>query len=103
MKKLLLPLLGLLAMSSCTARKNLLTETEIKNWKVVNDTLLYKNTPAAVFTHYEIELYRGKIDRELCLEQLNDTIVSIDNIIYYVHTIHHNDKVQVISTYKREK
>lgn len=103
MKKLLLPLLGLLIVSSCASRKNLLAETELKNWKVVNDTLIYKNTPAAVFTHYEIELYHGKMDRELCLEQLNDSIVSIDNIIYYVHTLHHNDKVQVISTYRREK
>lgn len=101
MKKLLLPLFGLLVMSSCVSRKNLLTETELKNWKVVSDTILYKNTPAAVFTHYEIELYRGKMNRELCLEQLNDSVVSIDNIIYYVHTIHHNDKIQVISTYKK--
>ena len=101
MKKLLLPLFGLLVMSSCVSRKNLLTETELKNWKVVSDTLLYKKTPAAVFTHYEIELYRGKMNRELCLEQLNDSVVSIDNIIYYVHTIHHNDKIQVISTYKK--
>jgi hypothetical protein len=101
MKKILLPLFGLLIMSSCITRKNLLTKNEIKNWKVVNDTLMYNNTPTAVFTHYEIELYRGKVVRELCLEQLNDTVTTIDNIIYYVHTLHHNDKVQVISTYKR--
>jgi hypothetical protein len=101
MKKLLLPMFGLLIMSSCATRKNLLTETEKKDWKVVNDTLMYKNTPTAVFTHYEIELYRGKMVRELCLEQLNDTVTTIDNIIYYVHTLHHNDKVQVISTYKK--
>ena len=103
MKKLLLPLFGLLIMSGCATIKNSLTETEIKNWKVSNDTLMYNNTPTAVFTHYEIELYRGKMVRELCLEQLNDTVASIDDIIYYVHTIHHNDKVQVISTYKRNK
>jgi len=102
MKQLLI-LAAIALMSSCATKKNILTANQLKNWSSKNDTLYYKGKPTAVFTGYEVELYKGEITRELCLEQINDTIVEIDSIVSYVHTIHHNDKVQVISTYNRYK
>ena len=90
-----------LLIASCATRKNILSANELKKWSSKNDTLYYKGIATAVFTGYEVELYKGDMTRELCLEQINDTIIEIDSILLYVHTIHHNDKVQVISTYNK--
>jgi hypothetical protein len=56
-----------------------------------------------VFTGFEVELYKGDMTNELCLEQINDTMVSIDSIVLYVHTYQRNDKVQVVSMYAKNK
>ena len=92
-----------LLIASCATRKNTLSANELSKWSSKNDTLYYKGQPTAVFTGYEVELYKGEMTRELCLEQLNDMVIEIDSILLYVHTIHHNDKVQVVSTYNKYK
>jgi hypothetical protein len=90
-----------LLMASCATRKNTLSAKELSKWSSKNDTLYYNGIASAAFTGYEVELYKGDMTRELCLEQINDTIIEIDSILLYVHTIHRNDKVQVISTYNK--
>ena len=86
----------------CAVKKNTLTPSELLHWSNRNDTLFYNGRPSAVFTGYELELYKGEMTQEICIEQIDDT-TPLDSIVYYVHTLHHNDKVQVISTYGRDK
>jgi hypothetical protein len=64
----------------------------------------YRNTPVAVFTHYEVELYRGRTDHEICLSALDiDTNNLEPDIIRYVHTKHPDDKVQFTPLYHEWK
>lgn len=88
-------ILSILLLSGCATDRNILTDSEMNNWSNRNDTIFYKNDPVAFFTHYEIELYNGKTDRELCLSELKlDTIDRGYDIIKYVHTKHPKNKVQ---------
>ncbi len=103
MKKIALMLLAAGMVVGCATDKQILTSSELKNWSSQNDTLFYQQVPVAVFTGYEMELYKGDMTKELCLEQINDTIASIDGIVLYVHTFHRDDKVQVVGTYGRNK
>lgn len=90
--------------TSCVTDKNLLTESEKFDWSNRNDTIFYKNLPVAVFTHYEVELYRGRTDHEICLSALDiDTLNLETEIIRYVHTKHPNDKVQFTPLYREWK
>ena len=90
--------------TSCATDKNLLTNAEKIDWSSRNDTIFYRNAPVAVFTHYEVELYRGRTDREICLSALDIDTVSLEpEIIRYVHTKHPNDKVQFTPVYREYK
>jgi len=89
-------------LASCAVEKNTLTVEELTHWTNRNDTLFYNGLPAAVFTGYELELYKGEVSQEICIEQISDE-APLDTIVYYVHTLHRNDKVQVVSTYARDK
>lgn len=101
MKKIMIFAICLLVVS-CAVEKNTLTKDELTHWSNRNDTLFYNGIPAAVFTGYELELYKGEVSQEICIEQISDE-APLDTIIYYVHTLHRNDKVQVTSTYGRDK
>ena len=103
MKRILGVLLVIGVIASCAVDKQILSSSELKRWCSRKDTLYYDCVPVAVFTGYEMELYKGDMTIELCLEQINDTVVSIDSIVSYVHTFHRDDKVQVIGTYSRNK
>ena len=104
MKKIILVALAILALASCATDKNLLTSSEQFQWSSRNDTIFYRNAPVAVFTHYEVELYRGRTDREICLSALDiDTLNLEPEIIRYVHTKHPNDKVQFTPLYREWK
>ena len=102
MKRLLGSLLVIGMIGSCATERNTLNSEELTHWSNRNDTLFYNGIPAAVFTGYELELYKGDVTQEICIEQINDD-APLDSIVYYVHTLHHHDKVQVISTYGRDK
>ena len=102
MKRILTLLLFVGMIGSCAIERNTLTAEELKHWSNHNDTLFYNGLPAAVFTGYELELYKGDVTQEICIEQINDE-APLDSIVYYVHTLHHHDKVQVVSTYGRDK
>ena len=103
MKKIIGLLLVIGILSRCAIDKQILTSAELNRWCSHSDTLYYDHVPVAVFTGYEMELYKGDMIKELCLEQINDSIVPIDSIVLYVHTRHRNDKVQVMSTYSKNK
>ena len=103
MKKIIGLLLVIGIISRCAMDKQVLTSSELNRWCSHSDTLYYDHVPVAVFIGYEIELYKGEMTKELCLEQINDSVVPIDNIVLYVHTRHRNDKVQVVSTYSKSK
>ena len=103
MKKIIGLLLVIGILSRCAIDKQILTSVELNRWCSHSDTLYYDHVPVAVFTGYEMELYKGDMIKELCLEQINDTIVPIDSIVLYVHTYHRNDKVQVVSMYAKNK
>ena len=104
MKSLILVIAAILTLASCATDKNLLTSTEQFNWSNRNDTIFYRNAPVAVFTHYEVELYRGRTDREICLSALDiDTVNLEPEIIRYVHTKHPFDKVQFTPVYHEYK
>jgi predicted transcriptional regulator len=93
-----------LGISGCGVDKNLLTEVEAKNWSNRNDTIFYHQLPVAVFTHFEVELYRGRTDKEICLSALDiDTMNLEPEIIRYVHTKHPEDKVQFTPMYREFK
>lgn len=101
MKKLIAFALVLLAVS-CATERNTLNSEQMSHWSNRNDTLFYNRVPAAVFVGYELEIYKGEVSQEICIEQINDE-APLDSIVYYVHTLHHNDKVQVVSTYGKDK
>jgi hypothetical protein len=104
MKTLAILFAIVLVLGSCAVDKNLLTETEKINWSNRNDTIFYHNMPVAVFTHYEVELYRGRTDHEICLSALDiDTLNLEPDIIRYVHTKHPDDKVQFTPIYQEFK
>lgn len=104
MKKLVLCVAVVLGLSNCGMDKNLLTEAEAKNWSNRNDTIFYHQLPVAVFDHFEIELYRGRTDKEMCLNALDiDTLNLQPDIIRYVHTKHPDDKVQFTPLYREFK
>jgi len=104
MKSIILVIVTILALASCVTDKNLLTKSEQFEWSNRNDTIFYRNTPVAVFTHYEVELYRGRTDHEICLSALDiDTNNLEPDIIRYVHTKHPNDKVQFTPLYHEWK
>lgn len=102
MKKLLFLTLAF-TLGSCATDKNILSSIQIKEWSNRNDTIFNKTFPVAVFTHYEVELYKGDYTNELCLQQINDSIYDITDLIKYVHTIHPKDKVQIITMYSQLK
>ena len=91
-----------LLLASCAVEKNTLTPQELSHWSNRNDTLFYNGKAAAVFTGFELELYKGDVTQEICIEQIDDE-APLDTIVYYVHTLHHHDKVQVVSTYAKDK
>ena len=102
MKKLVILVIALLG--SCSVDKNLLTDSEKKDWSSRNDTIFYCNIPVSFFTHYEIELYKGETTREICLSALYiDTLSLESEIIRYVHTKHPKDKVQFTPVYREYK
>ena len=104
MKSIILVIVTILALASCVTDKNLLTKSEQFEWSNRNDTIFYRNTPVAVFTHYEVELYRGRTDHEICLSALDiDTNNLEPDIIRYVHTKHPTDKVQFTPLYHEWK
>jgi hypothetical protein len=105
MKALIITItLTILTLASCVTDKNLLTKSEQFDWSNRNDTIFYRNTPVAVFTHYEVELYRGRTDHEICLSALDiDTNNLEPDIIRYVHTKHPDDKVQFTPLYHEWK
>ena len=104
MKTLAILFAIVLLLGSCAVDKNLLTEVESKNWSNRNDTIFYHQLPVAVFTHYEVELYRGRMDHEICLSALDiDTLNLEPDIIRYVHTRHPDDKVQFTPLYREFK
>lgn len=91
-----------LSFTRCGIDKNLLTTTERPDWSSRNDTIFYRMKPVAVFTHYEVELYKGETSKEICLSALDiDTMDLEPLIIKYVHTVHPDDKVQFKPIYKR--
>ena len=93
-----------LGIYSCGVDKNLLTKEEVVNWSSHNDTIFYRGVGVAVFTHYEVELYRGRTDREICLSALDIDTMSLEpEIIRYVHTKHPYDKVQFTPVYREYK
>jgi len=93
-----------LGISGCGVDKNLLTEVEAKNWSNRNDTIFYHQLPVAVFDHFEIELYRGRTYKEMCLNALNIDTMNLEmEIMRYVHTKHSDDKVQFTPMYREYK
>jgi hypothetical protein len=97
-------LITILLLSSCAVDKNLLTTAEKADWSNRNDTIFFRKAPVAFFTHYEIELYRGRTDKEICLKALDiDTANLEPEIIRYVHTMHPHDKVQFTPLYREWK
>jgi len=104
MRKFILIVAIALGISGCGVDKNLLTEAESKNWSNRNDTIFYHQLPVAVFTHFEVELYQGRTDKEICLSALDiDTMNLEPDIIRYVHTKHPEDKVQFTPMYREFK
>lgn len=104
MKSIILVIATIFTLASCVTDKNLLTKSEQFEWSNRNDTIFYRNTPVAVFTHYEVELYRGRTDHEICLSALDiDTNNLEPDIIRYVHTKHPADKVQFTPLYHEWK
>ncbi len=96
--------MAMLFLVSCAVDKNLLTSAERPDWTNRNDTIFYKKMPVAFFTHYEVELYRGRTDKEICLKALDiDTANLEPDIIKYVHTMHPYDKVQFTPLYREWK
>jgi hypothetical protein len=99
MKKLLIVISFISLLSSCVTDKQLLSSKELQNFTVQGDTILYKNAPIAVYTHWEYEINpaHGKNAKpivEICIDQFDNMSVTND-LLKYVHTKHPKVKVQI--------
>lgn len=94
-------ILTILILGSCVVDRHTLTLAEAQDWSNNNDTIYYRSIPLAIFTSIEVELYEGKITRELCLVQINDTIADEHQLIKYIHNRHPHDKVQIKTIYPK--
>jgi hypothetical protein len=77
-----------------------LSKTQLEKWSVSGDTIYNRNQSVAIYDHCEYELNPShgkhvKPIQELSITQLNFH-VSIDSLIMYIHTIHPNQKVEIV-------
>ena len=99
MKKVLI-MLGFVSLVSCSVDKEIIGKSEIVKWCVNGDTIYYENKSVAVYDHSEYELNPGhgrhaKTIQELSITQLV-LDVKIDELIKYIHTLHNNQKVEIV-------
>ena len=99
MKKVLI-MLGFVSLVSCSVDKEIISKSEFIKWCVNGDTIYYQNKSVAVYDHSEYELNPGhgrhaKTIQELSITQLV-LDVKIDELIKYIHTIHQNQKVEIV-------
>ena len=101
MKKIIIILTIGSFVTSCVSDKYLLSESEMKNFSVKGDTIIYKSTPVAVYTHWEYELNpshgkKAKPIIELSIKHINIPPMA-DDLVKFVHTLHPRTKIEIIS------
>lgn len=99
MKKMLI-MLGFVSLVSCSVDKEIISKNELVKWSVNGDTIYYQNKFVAVYDHSEFELNPGhgkhaKTIQELSITQLT-LGVKTEELIKYVHTLHRNQKVEIV-------
>lgn len=75
----------------------------VQHFTKSGDTILYYNTPVAVFRNIEWEYYRGHKTMEISVERINGGADSVvDRTVDYLRTLHKNAKVEVKLPYSPE-
>jgi hypothetical protein len=101
MKKIITILTFGLVLGSCTTDKYLLSVDEMKDYSVKGDTIFYKSTPIAVYTHWEYELNpshgkKAKAIIELSIKHINIPPMA-DDLVKFIHTKHPKTKIEIVS------
>lgn len=100
---IMLVLLGVVFLTSLKSENsdNLkpLNADELKLWSNHGDTIFKRDTPVAIFEHYEYEYnpnHKNKVVLpELCFIQVDNNPDNTIDLIRYTHTIHSKIKIQV--------
>jgi len=99
MKKVLI-MLGFVSLVSCSVDKEIIGKSEFYKWRVNGDTIYYENKSVAVYDHSEYELNPGHGKHAKTIQELSITQlvldVKTDELIKYIHTLHNNQKVEIV-------
>lgn len=96
---LIIILLGLL--NSCKTDNYIIKDQNVlSNYSVLGDTIYYKKSPVAIYTHFEYELNpsHGKDSKpivELSIRQISP-VADLDELIKWIHTNHLKSKVEIV-------
>lgn len=97
MKKIVFAL-ALLAFTSCTTNKYLMTDEEIKYSGLhIKYTDIFKgDTKIAELGSYEYEIYKGKFVKELSVSVVSwQYVEEMEDLIKFLHTRFPEDKIEV--------
>jgi len=101
MKKTLVAV-GILMISlvSCSVDKEIITKDEFVKWSVKGDSIYYNSKSVAYYDHSEYELNPGHGKHAKTIQELSITQlvldVKTDELIKYIHTLHNNQKVEIV-------
>lgn len=101
MKKIILTIASVALLISCKTDNYIIKdESVLANYKVEGDTIYYKKSPVAVYTHWEYELNpsHGRDSKpiiELSIRQISP-LVEVGELVRWIHTIHKNSKVEIV-------
>jgi hypothetical protein len=85
-----------LTFECCSVNKHALSKREINEWATRGDTILRNNKPVAVYDHLEYELYNGKENIEISINQFDKTPDNTIPLIRFIHYHHKKSKVEIV-------
>jgi molecular chaperone DnaK (HSP70) len=77
-------------------KSSLFSKKEINEWATRGDTILRNNKPVAVYDHLEYELYNGKENIEISINQFDKTPDNTIPLIRFIHYHHKKSKVEIV-------
>jgi hypothetical protein len=100
MKQILITVLAIMFMVSCSTYKETVSKEELTKWSNKSDTIMYLGKPVAFYDHSEYELNPSHGKHAMPIQELSITQltfdVKTDELIKYIHTIHRRQKVEIV-------
>lgn len=99
MKRLIIILCGIIALTSCNVGKtkiNKITKQEMSEYNIVQDTVFHNNEKIAYLNLIEWEYFNGKLVQEISIVQFKqyeqDKTIKL---ISYIHQKHPDAKIEI--------